>query len=356
MSGNLSVGEKLIWKLSRMIPELKRAIIKFVPNYFSWNEELQEEYRLHMPEEDDFNIRQFLLAELFGIAVKSPDEMDDAWQAMTEAQCSEINGAMLPLQGIGGDYFYLNECFAEGRNILSFPTLYDYDFADYQFQEDCRRRDFPDYQRKPYQGSLYFTWARLLIDGKFSYGVLSMLAGYINSEVDGFGNDYIAELIPYQFKPGKNHGKKEDAGYLYDMKTDASGLEPQLDELKRRFWNHLQEGRERLQAEFSRESMQQVFILNTSREGDPNHQFIFTDKDILPRIAFKTFMVDCRKAEQSDHSILADRIEEEKGLTQRYLKEQHADIMTHFNGKIVRLTKKNKIILHKDSGLDELLD
>ncbi len=319
-----------------MTPELRRAIIKLKPEYFSWKEDRQEEYRLNMPEEDDFNIRQFLMSKLLKIEVADSDEMDDSWQTMTEAQCSEINGAMLPLLGIGADFFYLNECFAEGKNILSFPTLYDYDFDDYQFQEDSRQ-DFPDYQRKPYQGSLYFTWARLQIDAKFSYGILSMLAAYINSEIDEFGNDYIEELIPYEFKQGKNHGKKEGAGYRYDMKADADGLEPQLEELQQRFWKYLRERFEQLQAEFSRESRQQVFILNESREGDPSHHFIFTDKDVLPRIAFKTFMADCRSSQQSDHSILTSRIEEEKNLVQLYIKEQHAGIMTNFNSKIIKL-------------------
>ena len=339
-----------------MIPELIRAIMKFVPDYFTWNKKRQEEYRVHMPEEDEFTIRQFLMAELFSITVANDDEMDEAEGHMSEAQWTTINGAMLPLQGIGEDYFFLNENFAEGQSTLSFPTLYDYDFADFQFQEKWRKKDIADYHGKPYYGSLYSTWARLQIDGKFSYGILSMLAAYINSEVDEFGHDYIEELIPYEFKPGKNHGKREKNGYLHDMKKDANGLEPQLKELTRRFWSHLQETYEELQIEFSKTSTQQVFIVNTSRKDEPEHHFIFTDKDILSRISLKTFMKDCRKAEQADHSILIGRIEKEKKLIRQFLDEQHADIMANFNSKIVKLSKKNRIIIHKDSGLDGLLD
>ena len=29
--------------------------------------------------------------------------------------------------GIGEDYIHLNECMAEGKTLLDFPTLYDYD-------------------------------------------------------------------------------------------------------------------------------------------------------------------------------------------------------------------------------------
>ena len=77
-----------------------------------------------------------------------------------------------------------------------------------------------------------------MINGTFSYGVLSMVAGYLFFHLDEYGNDYIEKLIPYEFKHGKNHGKNEGDGYLLDIKTDAKGLEPQLDELNHRFWKH----------------------------------------------------------------------------------------------------------------------
>jgi hypothetical protein len=342
--------------MAKMLPELRRAIMKFVPDYFSWNEKTQEEYRVRIPEEVTFNIRKFLMAELFGIAVNNEEEMDEAEGHFTEAQWRTINGAMLPLQGIGENYFFLNESFARDQSILSFPTLYDYDFADYQFQEEWRKKDIADYQGKPYHGSLYSTWARLQIDGTFSYAILSMQAAHINSETDEFGHDYIEKLIPYEFKPGKNHGKREKGGYLFNMIADANGLEAQLKELQRRFWSHLQKTHEQLQIEFSKASRRQVFIIDTSREDDPTHQFIFTDREILSHIGLKTFLVDCRKYEQRDYSILVDRIEKEKKLMQQFLIDQHADIMADFNDKVIKLTKKRRVIIHKDSGLAGLLD
>ncbi|MBW2644418.1 MAG: hypothetical protein JRC89_13960 [Deltaproteobacteria bacterium] len=48
-----------------MLPELKKAIMKFVPDYFSWDKKRQEQYRVDTPEEDAFKIMQFLLRELF---------------------------------------------------------------------------------------------------------------------------------------------------------------------------------------------------------------------------------------------------------------------------------------------------
>lgn len=340
-----------------MIPELKRAIMKYVPEYFSWNIEKQEEYRVNIPKEISFKIRSFFIAKLFGITVINEDEMAKAEDHFSEAQWSTINGAMLPLQGVGEDYFFLNESFSKGKSILSYATLYDYDFADYQFQEKCRIRDCKGYMGKPYYGTLHWNWARLQIDGKFSYALLSMVASYIQSEIDEFGNDYIQELIPYEFKPGKDHGRRSGEGYFcYDMEADAGGLESQLDELNRRLWSHLQEILDRLQLEFAEKNRQQIFILNTSRDDAPEHHFIFTDSAILPYINLKTFLIDCRKAEQKDHSILTQKVQQEKELIRHYLDEQYTNIMANFNTKIVQLRKKKKIRFHKDSGLADLLD
>ena len=339
-----------------MSPELRRAIIKCVPDYFSWDEKHQERYRLDTPEEDFFKIRQFLLRELFDISVSNDDEMKEAWRAMNEIQCSKLNARLLPLQGIGEDYFYLNESFCRQKNLLSFETLYDYDLDDYKFQEDSREKEQEGYERRPYRGSLYLTWARLMIDGAFSYGVLSMVAGYLCSELDEYGNDYIEKLIPHDFKHGEDHGKAEDSGYLIDIRVDARGLELQLDELKHRFWKHISMVHERLMDEFDKKSKQRVFVLNHSKMGDPNHHFLFTDKEILKRIHFRSFMRSCRAAEQSDHSSLFRNLGEERDLLTEYLDSQYKDIMDNFDPRIVRLRKRYKVIAHKDSGLDELLE
>jgi hypothetical protein len=49
-------------------------------------------------------------------------------------------------------------------------------------------------------------------------------------------------------------------------------------------------------------------------------------------------------------------LEEEKQLLTKYLDKQYKDIMKNFDPKIVRFRKKYKVIIHRDSGLDELLD
>jgi hypothetical protein len=195
-----------------------------------------------------------------------------------------------------------------------------------------------------------------MVNGSFSYGVLSMVAGYLYGELDEYGNDYMEKLIPHEFIHGKNHGKAEGSGYLFDLKIDAKGKGSQLNELKHRFWKHISEAHERYMDEFEKKSKQRVFILNQGQAGDPNHHFLFTDKEILKRIHFRSFMRDCSAAEETDHSSLSRKLEEEKQLLTAYLDKEYEDILENFNPKFVTFRKRFKVILHKDSGLEELLD
>jgi len=56
------------------------------------------------------------------------------------------------------------------------------------------------------------------------------------------------------------------------------------------------------------------------------------------------------------YSPLFRKLEKEKKLLTKYIDKQYKDIMENFDPKIVRFRKKHKVIFHRDSGLDELLD
>lgn len=309
-----------------------------------------------MPEEDQFKIIQFLLKEILNISISTDAGMDRAWRTMTDKQSTKINAALLPITGIGEDLFFLNEYFQKGKNILSFDTLYDYDFDDYTFQENTRKESQENYQIKAYKGNFHSSWARLIIDDSFSYAMLTMTAMHIYDKLDEFGYDYIEKLIPHEFKRGLNHGRPEKAGYLYDMKIDANGLEPQLEELKHRFFNYLNSCSEILLNEFDNQPDRYIYILNESTINNPSHHFLFSNKDVLKSIHFKSFMRDCRSLERKNHTYVSHKIEEEKQRLIAYLDLQYKDIMEKFNPEIIKLKKKRKVIFHKDSGLDELFD
>lgn len=156
----------------------RRAIIAVKPDYFSWMPEVQERYRLDMPEEDRFRVEQGVLKSLFDIQVDTKKKMDAVFKSFDDEHYLLFNSAMLYCQGIGDDHFYLNEYLDEHTSLLDFETLYDYDYRDHCFQEQTRKDEEPDYVIKPYRGTLYYCWARLRIDGAFFYADLSMAATY----------------------------------------------------------------------------------------------------------------------------------------------------------------------------------
>lgn len=68
-----------------MLPELNQAVIRHIPDYFTWDQDRQEQYRVNMPEEDGFKVKQFLLEILFDITVTDEDQMDEAKGDLTNA-------------------------------------------------------------------------------------------------------------------------------------------------------------------------------------------------------------------------------------------------------------------------------
>ena len=330
---------------------LRRAIIRAQPKYYSWLPEAQERYRVTMPEQDRFRTKQALLQALFGIRVNTEESMEAAIDDFDDARQVRLNETMLLILGVGADSFYLNE-YTDDKTILDFPTLYDYDHDDHCFQKQARKEENPEYVVKPYRGSLYYRWARLQIDGAFHYASLSMAAGYISSLVDELGAARIREWIPYGYIAGKNHGRREGTGTVYDQRIDAAGLEGQLEELKGRFYRYVAERHDHLALEFDQESRKVVYLFDQSRPDDPHMDFIFTDKTALKAVRFRHFMADCR-ALAGDGRALDLITEREKSAILAFLHEAHRDIMENFDPKVVKLRKKSKIIV-ADGALDAL--
>jgi len=75
---------------------------------------------------------------LFQIEVTTEDELDAAKRSLNDAQNALRNGTLLPLCGVGEDFFWLNESLGD-RTLLDFATLYDYDIWDHRFQEEARK-------------------------------------------------------------------------------------------------------------------------------------------------------------------------------------------------------------------------
>jgi hypothetical protein len=206
----------------------RRAMIAANPDYFSWDHGAQERYRLALPEDARFRVAQELLKSLFGRTINSREQMDAAFETFDDRHYLLFNSAMLYVQGIGDDLFFLNEYLGVGKTLADFETLGAYDYDDYCFQKEALKDEFPKRAALPYQETLRGTWARLQIDGKLFYASLWMAAGYVGSVIDEAGLDKIVELIPHRYVSGKDDGKREGHGTILDIRIDADGQEAQL--------------------------------------------------------------------------------------------------------------------------------
>jgi hypothetical protein len=331
---------------------LKQAIIRVKPDYYSWPTEERERYGVNIPDEEEFQIKKLLLKSLFQIKVNNENELKEVLDDFSEDQYLLLNCSLLPLTGIGENNFFLNEFLGE-KTLLDFPTLYDYDYDEHQFQQETLKETNPGYIEKAYRGSLFLTWARLTIDGKFYYATLSCLAGYLYNQIDEIGFNKILELIPFEYVDGKDHGKEDEKGVLYDKRVDAGGMEGQLDDLESRYYEYIEERLEILLDEFDKRSQKQVYLVERRENNEPHMVFIFSEKTALKAVRFRNFMDDCQDIIGSN-SELNGLIERERKLICKFLEDAYQDIMTNFDSKVKKFRKKRKVVL-EDKILKDLL-
>ncbi len=323
------------------------------PEYFAWSIEAQERYRVSMPEQDAFRLRQELVKALFGLHAKTDEDLSRISDQFGDQEHLVFNRVLLPATGVGEDYFFLNEYLDKGKTLLDFDTLYAYDYDDHCFQEQARKEQTPEYVVKPYRGALYYAWARVFIDGVFHYASLCMAAGYVYSRIKEFGQEKVSTLIPHRYVNAKDHGKREGKGTIFSQRIDADGKEVQAEELLRRFWDYLSQRYDALCTEFNGEARKAVYMEDLSRHNDPHMTFIFSDKTALQAVRFRQFMRDCRP-------LVGDRVEldvvinRERQALDGYLESTCRDILANFDPKVAPLRKKHKIII-ADGALNDVL-
>ena len=328
---------------SAIVAAARRALIAVDTAYYSWSHEQQEVFRATMDDDARFFIRRSLLASLRGIECNSEKEINDAWEAVSIPDLYPLNWALLLTSGIGEDYIYLNEFMEDDTSILDVPTLYEYDYADYLYQEYARFRDFPEHKGSRYYGISHSWWIRLLIDDQLYYGTVTSLTTHLMEEIEDAGNDHIDKLIPSRLIEGENNGKRQGGGFLWDMRTDANGLEGQLDELKRRWWAYQNTRRDVLGQELSSWAPA-VYTKKENWDGDPSRTFIFSNGESLKRVRWKHFLSDCASllTPLSDSDNLLKR---EIDLVIAFLDEANQEILKNFDPRIIQFRKKKKIIM-----------
>ncbi len=328
-------------------PALRRAVMQVRPEFFRWSPQVQERYGAAMPEEDRARLDRALLAQLFGRRPRSAKRALSADRLSPEDQ-NLWNETILPLTGVGEDSFLLNEWLGEGGSALDFDSLRDYDESDHRFQEDARAKEDPAYARKPYRGSLYLAWARLFVNGRFTYATLSMAAGYLSSEIRNYALDLIEQTVPHRYVRGRNHGKRTGESWQWDMRVDAGGKEALLDALRERVFEYERKRHEALLADWDRLDSCGSFVVDTSEPPERNLHIVFTDVRALAAVRLRSFMRDVRRIGRPVKE-LAQALEVERSSLSQYIAEQYESLCHSIDPAVVRLRPRRRVLVHKNA-------
>jgi len=317
------------------------------PEFYGWDAARQKHYRIHQPEAEQFVLERSVFREVYGVNCETESALRAAWDEVPIGELDAINEILLPWLGIGEDCFYFNE-YMLAENRLHFDTLDDYAHADHAFQESARQEDDAAHVIKPYKGNLYACWARLFVDGQFRYATLSNLAGHLHMHISELGHDAIDALIPHEYVSGPDDGKPDGKCFVWDKRPDAGGLEPQLDELNRRVYQYEHARWLELLDEFDQQAATTVYLRDVSNGVDEQLHFIFSDKTAMAHVRLRHFVRDCRHIER-DGASLCNYEQREADLIKAFVHAQYKDIMQNFNPKVAKLTKRRRILMHKNA-------
>lgn len=319
-----------------------KALMAADPHYHSWSAQKQEAFRATMDETASRRVDVVLLKEILDIQCTA-ENVREIWSDVPLSELNNLNWVKLLTAGIGEDMIFPNESLAENISLLDFNTLYDYDYDDHLFQEEANTKEFKKYTRRDYYAFRFSRWARLIINDKFYYATLYSTASYLTEGLDDHGHDIIQTLIPHEHIDGKNHGRRETGGFLWDTEVDAEGLEKQLDELNSRWYQYIQQRWVELSLQFT-QSEPTVYMEDKNENGELHRDFIFNNEYALKRIRWRCFLADCETI-VGNYVDLAELERQELVSATNWLQEAHQDIMLNFNPDVVKLRRKRKIVV-----------
>ena len=319
-----------------------KALIAAEPLYHSWTVQKQEMFRATMNESAQQRIDAVLLKEVLGIPCKA-ENARSIWRDLPLPKLNHLNWAKLLIDGIGDDNIFLNESMADNISLLDFNTLYDYDYDDHLFQEEANSKELEDYAGRDYYALRFPRWARLIINDQLNYATLYSSASYLIDQLDDSGSDIIKTLIPHEYIDGKNHGKRERDGFLWDMKVDAAGYEKQLDELRIRWYQYTQQRWLELSKQFAH--CAPVVYTEDKHENDELHRnFIFNNERALKKVRWRHFLADCETI-SGNYADLTEMEQQELANAGNWLRTTHQDILTNFDADVVKFRMKRKIVV-----------
>ncbi len=324
---------------------LNRFMTKYHPEFFSLSKEKQDEFKINNIDELESKFKKFIYKQILNVELKNENDAEKYEHLITPEILLELNTQSTYLRGIGNNYFYLNEWFGDNENMLTFKTLYDYDFDNHNFQEEAliNEKHFPEKTEKsPYKMRMNFYWARAIINNKFHYLHLASSAMYLHSKIEEELEEFIKELIPHEYEEGKDFGKKESSGFVLDFKLNANGKEKELQDLKD-YYNYKLNNKiyDELQDYFFNNPMNSIWIKEQNNESktDPTLTYIFSDINVIKDVRFSHWEQDTNKYKTEDLSTLNNLFD---SFFNKYKQEIKSVYNSIIEGSYVSDIKKKK--------------
>lgn len=326
------------------------------PEFFAWPANDRLAYRISPPDVDREAIVAALLREHGERRPVALAKLESQGRRLPLALQNRINEWLQALVGIGEDMFSLNEHFSEGKSILDFETLLDYDRDDHAFQQEARQRDIPGYRPEPYTGALHGTWARMIVEGRLCYVTLSTASWQIHGAMEDAADAEVQSRLPHRYVSGPEDGKRDESGAIrWDTRVEADGQEALLEELQRRVWDEQSRRRRDLGLQFREQRLGACFLDDEPWEREApderNLLVVFSDPAALAAVRFTSFLRDCRRIERPLAELRALQAREAERM-RAFVAAQHEDLVKNFDPKVVPLRKKRKVMIHPDALRD----
>jgi hypothetical protein len=227
--------------------------------------------------------------------------------------------------------------------MYNFDTVRAYDEAEYQREVLECQRYHAGYVRKPYRGSLLLKQVRVSTAVPVESVRLSMAAGYIYLRLCDSSSGLLKRHIPYCYRRGRFHGRREGKYRRWDMRLDANGREALVEELERRIWAYEEERLEGLLTQWDGGARSASYFVDEAGYCGLVTHIVFSDKSALERVRFHSLLDDCRALEQSD-SVLRDAVQVERDLLSRFIATEYVDVISSYEPKVVPMPGRYRLL------------
>jgi hypothetical protein len=173
----------------------------------------------------------------------------------------------------------------------------------------------------------------------------------IYSHLEEAATAFIETLVPHRYVPGKNHGKAQGENFQWDMRLSAAGQESLLEELQHRAYEYTGARYDALLTEWDRADKRGVYWVDTSVPQERYVHFVFTDKNALTAVRFRSLVRNCRAIVRGAEE-LNDAVAKEDAKLKKFIAQQHQELLQTFDLIIRPLRRRRKILIHKDAFED----